>query len=248
MSKTLQLDTAPGAPTTAPDGTAFVDACHILAMEGHARSLAGQVSMRDTTNADHLWTFALGKGLEEVTPADLLRVDQGLQVLQGSGRPNPALRFHGWIYRHRPDVRAIVHTHTPALSAWSMRGLPLPVAHMDTCMFHADCGLLADWPGVPTGDEEGALIATALGGARTALLANHGCVCTGRSLAEAIYLAVFAERSACMALAALATGPLQPITDERAREAHDFLLQPAIVEGTFAYWARQARQARRMRG
>ena len=244
MSKTLNLGPLHGTDASAGPSDLLVDACHILAMEGHAQSLAGQVSVRDG-DTDRMWTFRLGLGLEEVSHGGLLLVDHELRTLQGQGQANPATRFHAWIYRHRRAVRAIVHTHPPALSAFSMLGMPLPVAHMDTCMFFDDCGMLTHWPGVPTGDEEGALISAALGDKRTALLANHGCVCTGATLQEAVYLSVFAERAARMALTALAAGPLQPIGAAAAREAHDFLLQPTIVSATFAYWARQVARRRR---
>lgn len=219
----------------------FIDACAILASHGHASGLAGQVSMRDG-DSTRMLTLRLGSGLEEASPENLLLVDAQLTTLEGSGRANPGTRFHAWIYERHPQVRAIVHTHPPAASAFSMLGIPLPVAHMDACMFYDDCGFLAQWPGVPTGDEEGVLISQALGGRRTAFLANHGCVCTGSSLQEAIYLNVFAERAARMALDALAAGKIQPIDPAAAREAHDFLLQPSIVNATFDYWARRARR------
>jgi L-fuculose-phosphate aldolase len=137
-----------------------------------------------------------------------------------------------------------VHTHSAGLSALSMLGTPMPVAHMDAAMFFEDCGFLADWPGVPTGDEEGALISAALLGKRSAFLANHGIVCTGNTLSEAIYLKVFAERNARMCLDAMAVGELAQIAPRAAQEAHDFLLQPFIVDATFAYWARQAERNR----
>lgn len=187
-------------------------------------------------------TLALGTGLEEASADNLLRVDERLNTLEGKGKANPGALFHAWIYQHHPKVRAIVHTHPPALSAFSMLGRPMPVAHMDAAMFHDDCGFLARWPGVPTGDEEGALISGALAGRRCALLVNHGIVCTGASLQEAVYLNVFAERNARMCLDALAAGEVQPVEPQAAREAHDFLLQPAIVRATFAYWARAARR------
>lgn len=219
----------------------FLDACAILASQGHATGLAGQVSLRDG-DSTRMLTLRLGTGLEEASTDSLLLIDETLQTLEGSGRPNPGTRFHAWIYQRHPQVRAIVHTHPPAISAFSMLGIPLPVAHMDACMFHDDCGFLARWPGVPTGDEEGALISQALDGHRTAFLANHGCVCTGQSLQEAVYLNVYAERAARMALDALSAGTIQPVDPEAAREAHDFLLQPSIVHATFDYWARCARR------
>lgn len=241
--KTLHLDPVAGSGTRdARPRNTFVDACHILAHQGHACGLAGQVTMRDG-DSSRMFTLALGTGLEEAGEDSTLLIDEHLATLEGRGKANPGVRFHSWIYRHHPGVRAIVHTHPPALSALSMLGIPMPVAHMDAAVFHEDCGYLAHWPGVPTGDDEGALISGALAGRRSAMLVNHGIVCTGATLQEAVYLNVFAERNARMCLDALAIGPLQPVEPAAAQEAHDFLLQSAIVNGTFDYWARQAARA-----
>jgi len=238
--KTLGMTTFhDGGSKTAQD--IFMDACAILAANGHGTSLAGQVTLREGDSLRML-TLRLGSGFDEASPDNLLLVDEHLETLKGQGRANPGARFHSWIYREHPQIRAIVHTHPPAASAFSMLGIPLPVAHMDACMFFGDCGFLQRWPGVPTGDEEGTLISQALGGRRSALLANHGFVCTGRSLQEAIYLMVFAERAARMALDALAAGEIHPVDPNAAQEAHDFLLQTSIVNATFDCWARQARR------
>jgi L-fuculose-phosphate aldolase len=239
--KTLVLDEIPG---TQAHGSvdAFVDACLILAAQGHTAGLAGQITLRDGESA-RMFTLALGTGMDEADAGKVLLVDADLRTLEGSGKANPGVVFHSWIYRHHPKVKAIVHTHPPALSALSMLGIPMPVAHMDAAMFHDDCGFLPRWPGVPTGDEEGALISEVLRGKRAAFLVNHGAVCTGATVQEAVYLNVFAERNARICLDALAAGPIQPVEPEAAREAHDFLLQPSIVNATFAYWARQARRA-----
>lgn len=239
-NKTLVIDDIAGA-LPQDQARAFVDACHILDMHGHGAGLAGQLTLRDG-DSRRMYTLALGKGFDEVSEDDLLLVDERVRTLEGQGKANPAVLFHSWIYQRYPHVRAVVHTHPPALSALSMLGRPMPVAHMDAAMFHGDCGYLGHWPGVPTGDEEGALISEVLDGRRCAFLVNHGIVCTGASLQEAIYLNVFAERNARMVLDALAAGDLQPVEPAAAAEAHDFLLQPAIVNATFAYWARQARR------
>lgn len=220
-----------------------VDACHVLAWQGHSAGLAGQVTLRDA-GSSRMWTIALGWGLEEASLERLILVNERLETVHGAGRANPALVFHSWIYRRYPSIGAIIHTHPPALSAFSMLGKPLPVAHMDAAMFHEDCGYLAHWPGVPTGEVEGALISEALGGKRSAMLVNHGIVCVGQSMQEALYMTVFAERNARMCLDAMAAGTLQAVEPAAAREAHDFLLQPAIVNGTVAYWTRQVRWAR----
>ncbi len=218
----------------------LADACRILHAKGHMASLAGQITWRDASNRGY-WTPALGKSFAEATPASMILVDDELTVLEGDGTPNPAVRFHTWVYRHRPDVHAIVHTHPRHISALSMLGIPLPVAHMDACMFYNDCGFLEEWPGVPIDDEEGRIISAALGDRRSALLVNHGYICACASIEESIYLAVSMENAAELALLAMAAGTIKPVRADLAQAAHDFLLQPAIVNATFAYWAGDVR-------
>ena len=105
--------------------------------------------------------------------------------------PNPANRFHLWIYRHRPQVNAIVHTHPPHVSALSMLGVPLNAPHMDTSMFYEDCAWMPEYPGVPIGDEEGRLIHESLGDKRAILLGHHGQLAACPTIEEATMLAIF---------------------------------------------------------
>jgi len=93
-----------------------------------------------------------------VTASNLLLLDDDLHPVAGDGMPNPSTRFHLWIYRARPDVSCILPTHPPHVSALSMLGEELAVAHMDATMFFEDCAHLPGWPGVPFGDEEDATI------------------------------------------------------------------------------------------
>ncbi|MEQ8696475.1 MAG: aldolase [Bauldia litoralis] len=212
-------------------------AARILAADGHASGLAGQVTAR--AEAGGYWTLPLGLGFDEATPDCLLRVDDDIRTLAGDGIANPAVRFHAWIYRARPDVRCIVHTHPPAASALSMIGRPLVSAHMDAMMLYDDCAWLPEWPGVPIADEEGRLISEALGSKRSILLAHHGLLTTGASIEEATYLAYYLERAARLQLDAEAVGPITPVDPEFGRQAHDFLLKPEIVAATFDYLARR---------
>lgn len=122
-------------------------------------------------------------------------------------------------------------------------GEELMAAHMDTTPFFEDCAYLAEWPGVPIGDEEGVIISRALGDKRSILLAHHGQLTTGATIEEAAYLAVFIERAARMQLLARAVGPIKPIPSELGRAAHDFMLGKSIIGATFAYFARQALRA-----
>ncbi len=216
---------------------ALAACCRILAHEGHESGLAGQVTaLGEKPNT--WWSLKFGLGFEEATAENMVLVDADLRPLSG-GRANPAVRFHVWIYRKRPDVKAIVHTHAPYASALAATGRPLKTIHMDSAMLHGTAHL-PEWPGVPVADDEGRLISGALGSAKAVLLSNHGLLTAGISIEEATYLAVFFERAARMQIRALAAGGFKEVKPELAEEACKFLLQPSIVRGTFAYWARRA--------
>ncbi|MFV0495020.1 aldolase [Mycobacterium sp.] len=213
--------------------------CRALFDAGHDSGLAGQITARAEDPATY-YTQRLGLGFDEITEDNLLVVDEDLNVIEGSGTVNPANRFHSWIYRARPDVRCIVHTHPFHVAALSMLEVPLIVSHMDTTPLYDDCAFLATWPGVPVGNEEGEIIAAALGDNKAVLLAHHGHVVAGASVEEACSLAVLIERAAKLQLAAMAAGEVKQLPAELAREAHDWTLTPARSRANFAYYSRRA--------
>lgn len=213
--------------------------CRALFDAGHDSGLAGQITARAEQPGTY-YTQRLGLGFDEITEANLLVVDEDLNVLHGTGMANPANRFHSWIYRARPDVQCIVHTHPFHVAALSMLEEPLVISHMDTTPLYDDCAFLGQWPGVPVGNEEGEIISAALRAKKAILLAHHGQVVAGASVAEACSLAVLIERAAKLQLAAMAAGTIKALPDPLAREAHDWTLTPARSAANFAYYARRA--------
>lgn len=216
--------------------------CRILFDGGHDSGLAGQITARADA-PDRYFTQRLGLGFDEITASNLLLVDEDLRVQEGGGMPNPANRFHSWIYRARPDVNCIIHTHPLHVASLSMLEVPLEVSHMDNCPLYGDVAFLKDWPGVPVGNEEGEIISKALGSKRAILLSHHGMLIAAGSVEEACVLALQFERAARMQLVAMAAGKIQPIPPELGREAHDWILTPKRSQVGFSYYARRALRA-----
>jgi L-fuculose-phosphate aldolase len=212
--------------------------CRMLAREEHGSAVAGQITARGDRPGT-MWTARFGLGLEEIRASDFLLVDDDLKVIEGDGMPNPSNRFHLWIYRKRPDVQSIMHTHPPHVSALSMIGVPLKAAHMDTSMFYEDCAYLDHWPGPPIGDEEGEIISKAIGDKRSILLAHHGQLCACATVEEAAVLSLFIERTARLQLLAMAAGTIRDLEPGPARQAHNYRLKPKPLGATFHYFARQ---------
>ena len=236
----LQDKTSPSSWSTVEQ---LVLACRMLAPEGHwANGLAGQITARGELPGTY-YTLKFGIGADEATPRGFILTDDDLRPLDGVSMPNPATRFHLWVYRANPAVQCIVHTHPAAVSALSIIGQPLIVAGMDATPFFENCGYLSEWPGLPIGNDEGRLISEALDGRKALLLAHHGLLTAGATVAEAATLAIWMEQAAAVQLRAAAAGTIKPVPAHLARESRDFLLKPQITDLTFQYFARRVLRA-----
>lgn len=213
-------------------------ACRMLAADGHDTIVPGLISVRAAAPGAFL-TLPMGVGFEEVTPNDILTVDEDLNVLQGRGKPPKAVGFMIKIHQLRPDMRCGIHTHALHTAALSMVGEALAVAHMDATMFDDDCAFLTEWPGNPVTELEGEIISNALGPKRAALLANHGLVTAGETIEEAAWMALCFERAAKMQIRARSIGPLTRIDPAYARDAHDYMVDPSMVATQFRRFARR---------
>ena len=213
--------------------------CRILFDNGHDSGLAGQITARTDQSGQYL-TQRLGRGFDEISQGNLLVVDEDLNVLEGDGMANPANRFHSWVYRARPDVNCIIHTHALHTAALGMLERPLIVSHMDNCVLYDDVAFVGKWPGIPVGNEEGEFIAAALGDKRALLLSHHGLLIAGSTVEEACVLAIAFERAARMQLLAQGAGEIQPIDPVLGREAHDWVLRPKRNTIAFEYYARRS--------
>lgn len=213
--------------------------CRILFDAGHDSGLAGQITSRGKESGSY-YTQRLGLGFDEVSVENLLLVDEDLNVLEGSGMPNPANRFHSWVYRARPDVNCIIHTHPQYIAALSMLEVPLEISHMDTIPLYGDCAFLEKWPGIPVGDEEGRIISEALGEKKAILLAHHGLLTAGASIEEACILAMLMERAAKLQLMAMSAGTIKAMPENLACETRNLIATPKGHGAAFNYHARHA--------
>jgi len=123
-------------------------------------------------------------------------------------RPSSEWRMHAAIYAHRPDVSAIVHTHSPRATALACAGRGIPPFHYMIALAGGDVRCM---PYATFGTAELAVSAVrGLEGRRATLLANHGVIAVGATLAAAHAVAVEIENLAVEFLAMLAAG-LEPV-------------------------------------
>jgi L-fuculose-phosphate aldolase len=136
--------------------------------------------------------------------------------LEGGLRPSSEWRMHGEIYARRPEVAAVVHTHSPRATALSCARLGIPAFHY---MIALAGGAIRCMPYATFGTEELAHNAVrGLEGRRAVLLANHGVVAVGASLREAHAVAFEVENLALQYLELRAAG-LDPVVLDDAELA-----------------------------
>jgi L-fuculose-phosphate aldolase len=198
-------------------------AYHILDADGQASGIAGHLTAR-LPGADRFWSHCWGIGFDEVRAEGLIEADFDLRTIRGEGRVNPTLHIHTRIYRARPDVGCIVHTHGKAGVALGCAGMVLETITQTGAIFHDDIALFDEFHGIVLDTDEGDAIAAALGPRRGLLLKNHGALVVGANVAEACIGMTVLEWAADVQLRAAAAGPLQHLDPAAALQSKGFLL------------------------
>lgn len=205
----------------------------ILIMEGHGDFNLGHVSARDYDGS--IWIKPAGMGQEEISASDVISINVGGEVIQGERQPHSEVPIHTAIYRRRPDIRCIVHTHPPNAIALGATGSPLAMLCHDAIPFYRRLGYLHDMPGLIVTAEQGDRLANILGGGNAVLIRNHGIVTAGRTVEEALCLAIHLERACKIQL--LCNGNGIPVEDETAANMWDEVEKTALnkYNGFFTY-------------
>ncbi|MGK5113197.1 class II aldolase/adducin family protein [Geodermatophilus sp. CPCC 205506] len=198
----------------------LAEANHILVDQGILDAF-GHVSVRSADDPD---TFLLARNL---APGLVQADDVQLFTLDGTtDDPRPPYlerHIHGEIYRARPDVHAVVHSHSPAVIPFGVAGTPLrPVLHMagflapEAPVFEARDTLGSGSDLLVRTPQSGVALAGALGRSSVVLMRGHGATAVGASVEEAVYRAVYTEVNARAQAEALRLGGCTYLTDEEA--------------------------------
>jgi len=200
-------------------------ASRILADQG-VFDAAGHVSMR---HPGHPERFLMSRSLapQMITADDIMEFDLDCNAIDPRGRNGFIERYlHGEIFRKRPDVMVVAHSHSPSVIAFGLSNTPM------RAMYHNAAFLAA---GVPVFDirekfgvtdivvstaAKGAALAEVLADKPVALLRAHGMVVVGPTLPVAVFRAIFTDISARIQHQALALGgPLAALDAEEGRLA-----------------------------
>jgi len=205
----------------------------------------GHVSARSDRRPQH-FLMSRSRAPALVTAADLMELDTDSEPLPGDKRKGFIERYiHGEIYRVRPEVMAVVHSHSPSVIPFGVTRTRLrPVYHMGSFL----------WSGAPVFDIRkkrklndllvrdrplGQALARSLGRCSCVLMRGHGMTVIGDSVQEAVFRAIYTEMNARLQLqATLLEGPIEFLSDEEGRRST--AANRGTLERPWELWKKQA--------
>ncbi len=217
----------------------LVAACRILA---HYRVLDawGHVSIRHPKDPQR-FLLSRARAPALVTADDIMEFDLDSQPIDARGRRIFLERFiHGETYRARPDVGAVVHSHSPSVIPFTVTDQPLKaithIASFLACgcpVFEIrDVGLTQGL--LVTNSAQGAALAATLGDGPVALMRGHGNVVVAEDIRRVVHRALYTEINAQQLATALSFG--RPITYVAPDEAQD----PKRLDDSWDVWKAEA--------
>ncbi len=201
----------------------LVAANHILYNHGVVDGY-GHVSFRSPTNANRFY-MAAAVAPGRVTAGDVIELDLDGNIVGDQKRPTYSERFiHAEIYRARPDVNSVIHTHSPEVIPFGVTGVPLrPIIHsasflytgvpvFDTQKIPGAKSPLVNDPGL------GKALARTLAGNAAVLMRGHGDTIVAGDIRSAVSRAIYTELDARLLLQALTLGkPIEYISADEGR-------------------------------
>jgi len=222
----------------------LVLANHILVHEGVLDGF-GHISVRDPANPQQ---FVIARSMAPalVTEADLVTCNLDGDVIAPVGAKTYVERFiHSEIYKARPDVHSVVHSHSPAVIPFGVTGARLrPICHMSGFLgatvpvyeIRRDAGETSDL--LIRNQALGRALADSLGSATVALMRGHGSVTVGVSIQQAVFRAIYTENSARLQMEASRLGEINFLTDGEAQATSD--MNDQHLDRPWQMWKRKA--------
>jgi ribulose-5-phosphate 4-epimerase/fuculose-1-phosphate aldolase len=222
----------------------LIDGGRILEAEGQGDLTRGHISVRVPGDPSHFFMKPHSFGFDEITMDNIVICNLEGEKVGGGGRRHSEVFIHSEIFKTRPDVNSVIHSHPTnavALSATGRSVLPISqpsVAFADGVPYYTDTIDL-----IRT-QEMGAGVARALGACKAVFMRNHGVAVVGASIEESVILAIMLDNAAKIQLLAEAAGGIGPMFDaDYIARLHHNITRPDQYTINFEYLRRKALRA-----
>jgi len=215
----------------------------VLVAEGQDDFTRGHISFRLPDEPNLFFMKAHSIGLDEITMQNILTIDLEGDVVAGTARRHSEAYIHSEIFRVRPDVNCVIHTHPTYSIALSATGRALKCYSQPGALFYKALGSYTDTINLIRSQTMGAGVARALGNGRAVLLKNHGVVVTGATIAEAVIGTIMLENGAMVQLLVEAAGyPASEFSRADIEKLKADISQPEQFTINFNYLVRRVKR------
>lgn len=180
----------------------LLEICAEMVRRNLVEGSAGNASARVD---DHVVITPSSVRYTEMAAEDMMVIDMDGRVIEGDRNPSVESPMHLEVYKNREDARAIVHTHSIYASALTLLNRTLPPI-LDEIVPKLGGEIRITQYSMPGTKELGQRVVKAMDMRSAALIANHGALCCGGSLHEALDVAVLLERACRIYMIALQVG------------------------------------------
>ena len=194
-------------------------AYRLAAKQGFNEGICNHFTMMVPGSDDRFLLIPYGLHWSEVTASNLIEVDFDRNILVGDGTADAtAFCIHAPVHRARPDARCLLHTHMPWATALTMLDdFRFPMASQNELGFYGRIAYDDDYTGLAFDTDEGDRLADVMGDADILMMANHGVMIAGRTIAEAYDDLYYLEQTCRTLVLALSTGqPLKRVPQDVA--------------------------------
>ena len=214
-------------------------ACRILAAHGHNDTIYGHVTYRQP-GADTFWMKPAAMGLDEMTSETVIRLDLDGQVVEGDLPRHVEFPIHSEIFRARPAVTCVIHTHPLYSIAFAATDQPLrAVSHEGAQFTPPDVPRFTQTADLIVTRTLGEAVAATLGNSLACYLRNHGIVVAATTIEEAVVAAINLERaSQAQLLASLPGQTFSSPSDEELLAKRSKIYSAQNLQNVWDYYCR----------
>ncbi|HAS72852.1 MAG TPA: class II aldolase [Clostridiales bacterium UBA8960] len=200
----------------------IIDACLTILESELVIGTWGNISVRIKGEALAAIT-PTGVEYKKLIPENIPIVDMEGNIIDGNMKPSSELPLHLEIYKNRPDVNAIVHTHSVHCTAMAIARKPIPASCEDLVQIVGGNVRVSEYK-LPGSKDLGEVVVTALKDRQAVIMANHGLLAAGVDLKETMKIAFICEKSAQATLLAANIGGTVELSDEDCNIMRDYYL------------------------
>jgi len=195
----------------------IVEIAHRVYRNGFVAAYDGNISAATESGTFYITRSAVNKG--DVTEDDILEISSEGKVVSGQGKPSTENKLHLFIYKNRPDVKAVVHCHPIFATAFAAAGIAIDKPVLPEVILTLGKIPLCNYA-TPSTDELHLSLKPYIKNSSLFLLSNHGAVAAGKNLKDAYYKMEKLEHTAKTLFLAKQLGGEKLISEEKLKELY----------------------------